>query len=261
MKKFIKPLLAVVIYLVVQGITGGFIGIVYALIKPEFAEALSSGNIPAGYLAVSTMVAGIISIAIIHSMKLINWSTVFKCGKVQSSNFWFPLIAAIAGLFSITVFEEQLQLENLMKDQFEGMMNSVIGVFSISIFVPIIEELCFREAVLGGMLRKGVRPWVAIAISALVFGLAHLNPVQIVGGGLIGLILGIIYFKSGNIVLTTILHIFNNSLATCLALKFGMDATLSDIVGSSTVAIIIGIICAVLCVTLFVRYWKHTRQD
>ena len=267
MKKYIKPILLIIIYMVLQAVAGGIMAGILAITNSEYLEAVNSGNaeavaeaIPASYLAISILVSGILAVIIASVMKLINWKTVFSWDSKQASGAWLPLVAALAGIFAITVLEEQLQLENTLEKEFTSMMHSTIGILSISIFAPIIEELCFREALMGGMLRKGMKPWMAIGLSAAIFGLIHANPVQIFGAALIGIILGIIYYKSGNIILTTILHIFNNSLATFLAITFGMDATLSDVMGSTTICIVSGILCAIISIALFVRYWKYTEN-
>lgn len=266
MKKFIKPLLVAIIYLIAQGIAGGIIGLLVFITEPAFMEAAKAGNeaeiesaIPPSWLACMIIVSGLLTVIIASAMKLINWKTAFHWNKKQASEAWLPLIAAITGIFAITVFEEQLQLEDQLADQFASMMHSTAGILGISLFGPIIEELCFREALMGGLIRRGMKPWLAIFISAAIFGLIHGNPVQIVGAGLIGIILGTIYYKSGNIVLTSILHVINNSFATFLAITYGMDTSLSEITGSTTATIVSGIICAVFSTALFVRYWKFAK--
>lgn len=266
MKKYIKPILLTIVYIVMQGVAGGVMSGILLATDPSFAEACASGNqenamhaIPASWLAAAILVSGILTAIVASAMKLINWKTVFRWDKEQASNAWLPFVAAVAGMFAITVFEEQLQLTDLMEEDFARMMNSVIGILSISLFGPIIEEVCFREAIMGGLLRRGVKPWIAIAVSAIIFGLIHANPVQIVGAGLIGIVFGVIYYKSGNIILTSILHIANNSFSTFLALKYGMKATLSDLMGGDMVLIVSGSLCAIISVVLFIRYWKYGK--
>lgn len=263
MKTYIKPILIAVIYIIMQAIAGIALIPVCAVFNPALGEAIASGDaaaataaIPASWLAISVMLSGVATVIAASLMKLISWKTAFRIDGKQASEAWLPILAAITGIVAITVFEEQLQLEDILKQEFSGMMHSTVGIIAISLIAPIIEELCFREGIMGGLLRRGAKPWVAIAVSAAIFGLIHGNPVQIVGAGLMGVIFGIIYYKSGNIVLTTLLHVLNNSLATVLTLTYGMNASFSDFVGGTTVAIISGILCAVFSVAMFVRYWK-----
>lgn len=266
MKKFIKPILLAIIYLIMQGIAGGVIGGIALVTNPEATNALQSGDttsftsaIPPSWLAISVILSGILTVLIASAMKLIDWKGAFRFDRQQAHSAWLPISAAIAGFFAIIVFEEQLQLADNLQNEFADMMHSVVGALMISVIGPIIEELCFREAIMGSLIRQGSRPWVAILFSAIVFGLIHANPVQIVGAGLMGILLGIIYYKSGNIVLTSILHILNNSFATITALTFGIDATMSDLIGGPTVAIVSAIICAIYSIAMFVRYLTHTK--
>ena len=44
---------------------------------------------------------------------------------------------------------------------------------------PLVEELLFRGAIEGHFLQTGKRPGMAILLSALIFGLIHVNPAQV----------------------------------------------------------------------------------
>ncbi len=49
----------------------------------------------------------------------------------------------------------------------------------VSFFAPIIEEILFRGIIQKGMINKGVKPAKAIIISALAFGIVHLQSLAI----------------------------------------------------------------------------------
>lgn len=86
-----------------------------------------------------------------------------------------------------------------------------LGLIGTVILVPIIEELVFRRMMIGSLSRV-VHPYVAILISAIVFGALHGESVQILGATVIGLILGWLYYQSKSLLPSTLLHIFNNGL-------------------------------------------------
>lgn len=77
---------------------------------------------------------------------------------------------------------------------------------------PATEELLFRGALLPGLLRN-YRPAVAIGQSALLFGLFHVNPAQVVNAFLMGLLLGWLYYRSRSLWLCVYLHGLYNALA------------------------------------------------
>ena len=52
---------------------------------------------------------------------------------------------------------------------------------------------------------------MAIVISALIFGVIHLNPVQIVFGALYGLLLGWLAWRTGSLLPSIVVHVANNT--------------------------------------------------
>ena len=87
---------------------------------------------------------------------------------------------------------------------------SLHGVFlSAVIAAPIVEEVIFRGVVLGSF-RKIFPAWASILISAVIFGVYHMNPVAIVYATVMGIIAGIVYEKKRNLLFPIILHMANN---------------------------------------------------
>ncbi|UYZ64535.1 CPBP family intramembrane glutamic endopeptidase [Hymenobacter weizhouensis] len=108
---------------------------------------------------------------------------------------------------------QYLHLPNWMEEAFRHLeAQPVLAFLMVGISAPILEEVLFRGILLTGLLRN-YRPWVAIAQSALLFGLFHLNPVQIVSAGLMGLLLGWLYYRTHSLLLCIMVHALNNLLA------------------------------------------------
>ena len=87
-----------------------------------------------------------------------------------------------------------------------------IVLISVSVFAPFFEEWLCRGIILRGLLTK-VKPAWAIVISAAVFGLIHGNLWQAIPAFIIGLVLGYVYYKTGSLKLTMLMHCVNNTLA------------------------------------------------
>ncbi len=120
-----------------------------------------------------------------------------------------PLV--ISALFLSSVLNEILGLPDHNQDVFVGMSHRLFGILSIALVSPVMEELLFRGAIEGHLLRKGWTPKWAIAVSALIFGLIHLNPAQIPFAFLIGLVFGWLFYRTGSVIPGLIGHILNNS--------------------------------------------------
>ena len=85
-----------------------------------------------------------------------------------------------------------------------------------AIFAPFFEEWLCRGMVLRGLLTK-MKPAWAIIVSALFFALIHMNPWQALNAFIIGLVMGYVYYKTGNLLLTMLIHFVNNGLAVVLS--------------------------------------------
>ena len=84
-------------------------------------------------------------------------------------------------------------------------------ILRVAIWAPIFEELFMRGIVLRGFLAN-YKPTTAIFLSALFFGLIHMNGPQFVNAFLIGLFLGIVYYRTRSLLLCIAVHAMNNSI-------------------------------------------------
>lgn len=111
------------------------------------------------------------------------------------------------------------------------------------VFAPFFEEIIFRGIILNGFLAT-YSHLKAIIFSAILFGLIHLQPNQVLGAVLIGLFLGWVYYKTRSVGVTIILHAVANLtglFAGWLHFKFGTNtiSTISDIYGDYSIYIIL----------------------
>ena len=133
--------------------------------------------------------------------------------EVPSKTIWLSIPLIVAGMLFINLCSEFLGLPDLMQDTFLGMSRNVFGIISITIMAPLVEELLFRGAIQGYMLRKGMKPLNAILIASAIFGIVHMNPIQIPFAFAIGMIFGWLYYRTGSVVPGIVSHFINNSIA------------------------------------------------
>ena len=145
-----------------------------------------------------------------------------------------PLLQSTALVFTsmlaLNILVQWLPLENVLENQFEGLTHTFLGALTISLLAPVLEEVMFRGAIQGYLTRKLGNPWLAMAIAALVFGVYHMNPVQVVYASMFGFILGWMYYRTGSLMSVIVGHVLNNSIATLTMLMFG-TATESEMMG------------------------------
>lgn len=240
---YLKALVPLLVFAGMQGLGGMTI-----LLTGESIEAL----------AVAIIISGLLTVAVLWKMGMIG-ARAFTPEKVSGKRLALSFVAAFSCIIAVDLLSELLRLPNLMEEQFIAMVHNVWGVVAMIVVGPIVEELVFREAMLGHMLRNGVDKWSAIVISALLFGVIHGNPIQIPFAFAVGLVFGLIYYKMGNVVLTTIIHIVNNSLAVAEMNLLGDgagDIHYYDYLGGMGTEAAIIVVCGIICLVATMRIDK-----
>lgn len=265
MKKFKQTLKLIGIYLgmcLAVSIIAGIAWIIYYKnIHPDASIRTACESVPNLLEMLLTDAGTIAAVVIAWKQKLIRLPECLKMSKNQWSKAALPLALGISW-FACTIFIDDLS--NIKPDEdvvniLKECMHSVIGCLSICIIGPILEELIMREGVLGTMLRNKVNPWAAIVISSVIFGAIHFNLWQMVSAIIGGVVLGVLYWKSGNIVLPAIIHIANNTTSTVISLMtedMPDDIKVYDFLGGKSVGIVLCGVFAILSAVLLIKYLK-----
>ena len=137
------------------------------------------------------------------------------------------MLATLALAFLMDIINSQMPpmpewLENMMNGMTQG--NFIINFICVSIFAPFFEEWLCRGMVLRGLLNykrkdgsKGMKPVWAIIISALFFAFIHLNPWQAIPAFALGCLFGYVYYRTGSLKLTMLMHFTNNTFALIIS--------------------------------------------
>ena len=239
------------------------------LVKNPDASENIQVKMSAETLALTTVITGIIAVVLVKwLLKSIHMKEAFTPRNIQSGSHlaWglLAIIGAFAGIFSTNLLSEQLKLPNMLENEFLDMSQSLIGILSIGVIAPIVEELIFRESIEGQMLRDGASPQKAICLSALAFGIIHINPAQVPFAIIIGVVLGILYWKTRNILLCGLVHIANNMVAVIEMHVMGreaMEGSFADLMGSD--AYVWGVMAASLLISagLLWGFCKKTQYN
>ena len=209
----------------------------------------SAVNIPSLYwedffhlsLPLSFLVGGGLAIFVLIHFVHTSWSSIVdhiwkpsSIALIFLSIILYLLMLPFAELLgSMVPTEGNTFLENLYKNMtetFEMIFDyKIAGFITICILAPIIEEIIFRGIVLRGLLQNGTSPYIAIVLSSLFFGLAHMNPWQFFGAGFLGAIFGFVYYRTKSLWLVMFLHALNNTISFIYMMKYGtMEESVSD---------------------------------
>lgn len=157
---------------------------------------------------------------------------------------------------SIGVITDKIPLPGFLKEAIKEMeLHPYSAIFSMAIVAPIYEEFLMRGIVLAGLLNR-YNPRKAIIASALIFGISHFNIVQSVNTTLIGLILGVIYYKTNSLILCIAAHMSNNIFA-------GIMGGVKEYMGYSPtiISFLIGMMIFIGSGVLFFRYLRESDEN
>lgn len=168
-------------------------------------------------------------------------------------------VAALGAIMPYEWLEERLpELPNWFENDFSMILGSPWGYLAIGLLAPLSEEVVFRGAILRALLGWAGRSnataevpprqaWLMIALSALLFSVAHMNPAQMLHAFVIGLLLGWMYWRTGSILPGLAFHWANNSVAYVLyGLYPDPSLRLIDLFGGSQQHMLLAVLFSLL---------------
>lgn len=213
-----KKIILVIVLFIVSQLVGSVIGSA-AIILPQlitdgqidtskvmelYSENLGSITI------LSLIISQILLIIVFRAMKL--FGIMDLTTKIQLKILVVIVLFILSSLFALDLINSLLKLPDNNEWLFKEMSGSVYIIIPIAFLGPIVEEIVFRKVIVQEFLNMSLKPYMAILLSALLFGLIHMNPAQMVFAFAAGLIFGWIYLKTGSILPGIIGHIINNTI-------------------------------------------------
>ena len=149
-----------------------------------------------------------------------------KFNKITFKTLLISLLILFSGTFMADPLENLIPMPDAFQDyMLKFIQPNILSFLQIVVAAPILEELFFRGIILEGFL-KNYSPKKAIIWSAVIFGLAHLNPWQAIGAILIGILIGWISWKTKSLLPGIFIHFTNNLLV--FTLTFTTDSNIDS---------------------------------
>lgn len=175
------------------------------------------------------------------------------------------ILAIVALVFGIILpISDLLPVpENLKESLIEAASQKGLPTFiTMVLAAPILEELFFRGIMLDGLL-KNYKPFTSIFITSLLFGLVHLNPWQFIAGFILGIFIGLTYYKTSSLLYAILIHATANLCGYILRIfssRDSLDDSAIEMYGgfANLILIIFGSILVTLsCVYLVRKAFKE----
>lgn len=139
---------------------------------------------------------------------------------VSASHLFYSLLAVFSSGFLVMVLITYLKwIPDLLEQTFDFLQSGWVGILTIALIGPIFEEMLFRGAITKSLLEK-YSPGKAIFFSALIFGIFHLNPAQILPAFLIGLLFAWTYYTTRSLIPCILMHVANNAFSVYLNTQY-----------------------------------------
>ena len=204
MKKALSYLL---IFIGLQIVGGGIITALWNVIT-------GNSDKTAAMLITTTGVVAVITISIFLWARYAEVSPKWLRTRPWTVLAWSVVASMGTIIPSIWIQELMPELPNFVEQEFDTILGTPWGYLTIGLLAPLSEEIVMRGAILKELLKsEKLGVWAAITISALMFALIHMNPVQMPHAFLIGLLLGWMYWRTGSILPGVAYHWANNSIA------------------------------------------------
>jgi len=207
---------SILLCLLIMGIQF-FLGIIIGVLGLVFI--FNTNSLAMGALTVLSSIVSFGAAVLIGFKKTKRrFNEVFKLNRV-SVFLWIATVVFITG-FTIVTSETDNVLNYFLPppEKFRYLFDTllagqplIISIIAIGIIPALTEELFFRGLILDG-LKSNYSKRKSIIISALLFGIIHLNPWQFYSGFIFGLIAAWICIETNSTLLCIFIHFFNNTL-------------------------------------------------
>lgn len=219
-KKGLKALLQGALYVILYYLISISVQLVFLfwqrnILNKSIADAYSN---MVDYTYALSSISAIFSIfvfGIIGKLKKTPIHTVIKNEKVVPIINIMAVCMAIGARLLVSVFYSYAQRIQPLKEsietagetvpQFHSLGQIAVALFAIIVLMPFFEEILFRGLFMGELI-KSFRPWSAIIIQAVFFAAAHMVLFQSIFTFGVGVLLGIVYYKTQSLKTVTLLH-------------------------------------------------------
>lgn len=147
---------------------------------------------------------------------------VITFGGIGLAMAWMTLVSLLAQVSDFWAEQVEIyeQISSITSNE-----NIFLTLISVCVLVPIAEELVFRGLVLSEF-RRVMPDWLGVIVTAVIFGIAHMNPIQSVYAAVCGVMFGLVYIWTESIYQSIFMHIVFNFLGSGLneiLLKLGLE--------------------------------------
>lgn len=230
-------------------------GVFFLFLVPPFIYARICHRWPARHLGLTKKVD---HIQLILAVVLI-FSAIPLVGMLRELTLQLPLGEAINAKIISSKNEYMKQVSVL------GRMNStgeyVIALFIMAILPGLCEEVFFRGAVQNLFTRWFRNPVSSILFTAVIFSAFHFEYADFLGRFFLGIVLGWVFYLTGNLWLNVLMHAaFNGLSVTALYLSTRPGVKVDPNAVNETIPPLLAIIAGIVLIIVAYAFYRNNKK-
>ena len=252
MKRFFKSVGILTMFLFLFVVVMLLVGGVVEITLPNMSED------------VRQMLAYFCSMIAVYGMTILVERVAFKrvLPVYNAKSGFNPVVLLLGFILTLSVSVILLPLEHLLSPDRRTFSDGFGTLLMVVLLAPIFEEMVFR-ARLYNILSRNTSPFISASLSAIAFGVVHLQPIVIIEALFMGVIFSYFYLSQRSIFTPIMLHIFNNSIAYALIVLSYRGETLHDIVGGGEMAVVVYVVSAIIAIcgaVVIARFFRAEKR-
>lgn len=132
-----------------------------------------------------------------------NFLVYTSCGIVLNEAVTLVSLLLVKAVTSATVYHNLVKETNIYNNEINGQF--VYLLCAVGILAPLAEELLFRYMIVERVFAEEAK-FTRIVVPAIMYGLAHQNIIEIIGGIILGLILDYLYIETKDFIVPLAIH-------------------------------------------------------
>lgn len=179
----------------------------FVFLTPAFFFGLIANGKPFNYLGFNKKV----SLKQLGLVILVACTGLFLSGVLAKLNQIIPIGKETRGYFQTIEDKGNEQILALL--QLKSFADYIVGLIIIALAPAFLEELFFRGALQNLLTKWTEKPWLAIAITSIVFSAIHFSYFGFLPRAMLGAVLGLLFYYSKSIWPSILAHFLNNAIA------------------------------------------------
>ena len=253
MRGFLKNIVTLVTFVVLFVVVQLLVGLLIAELSPN------------GLNDVGFMVGYFLSMFVLYLLATLKERLSYgRVTPINHSRRGFNPVVILSGVVLLVAVSVVLApLSELFPGAEKNLPEGPLSLVTIVVLAPIFEELIFRGR-LYNILHHNGSPLMAASLSALAFGVVHLDPLVCIEALVVGVMFSYFYIVRGSIATPIILHMCNNAMAYALVVLSYRDESLISLLGEGyifAIAYVVSAAIVAMSVAIILRRMLVERRN